>query len=75
MKLAKSYRYVKIASRSRCMVRPERDGMLNKKKQNCWEIKKCGREPGGTHEQAMGVCPASVEVRLDTIHVKKIKFG
>ncbi len=42
--------------------------MSKNNKLNCWEIKKCGRESGGKHEQAMGVCPASVEVRLDTIH-------
>lgn len=37
-------------------------------KQNCWENKKCGREHGGKHEQDMGICPASIEVRLDTLH-------
>jgi len=26
---------------------------------NCWEFKRCGREPGGALSQAMGVCPAS----------------
>jgi eukaryotic-like serine/threonine-protein kinase len=28
-------------------------------KQNCWEFKKCGREPGGVKSKEMGVCPAS----------------
>ncbi len=35
---------------------------------NCWEVKKCGREPGGTHVHDLGVCPAAVEARLDTVH-------
>jgi hypothetical protein len=37
-------------------------------KQNCWEMKKCGREMGGSNVSSMGVCPASTEVRLDGIH-------
>jgi hypothetical protein len=37
-------------------------------KQNCWEAKNCGREPGGVHAKELGVCPASVEVKLDGIH-------
>ena len=27
-------------------------------KQNCWEIKKCGREEGGSKVNECGVCPA-----------------
>jgi hypothetical protein len=27
-------------------------------KSNCWEIKQCGREPGGSKSQDLGVCPA-----------------
>jgi len=27
--------------------------------QNCWEIKKCGREPGGSKTHELGVCPAA----------------
>jgi len=26
---------------------------------NCWEFKKCGREPGGIKEEELGVCPAA----------------
>lgn len=33
-------------------------------KLNCWEFKKCGREPGGFKVAKMGLCPASVEVRV-----------
>jgi hypothetical protein len=25
---------------------------------NCWEFKKCGREPGGAKAAELGVCPA-----------------
>ena len=25
---------------------------------NCWEFKKCGREPGGAKAKELGVCPA-----------------
>ena len=28
-------------------------------KENCWEFKKCGRQPGGAKAGEMGVCPAS----------------
>jgi hypothetical protein len=37
-------------------------------KLNCWEFKKCGREPGGMHLADLGICPATVEQRLDGIH-------
>lgn len=30
-------------------------------KLNCWEFKKCGREPGGVNNKEMGVCPATTE--------------
>jgi hypothetical protein len=38
------------------------------KKLNCWEVKQCGREKGGAHEQDMGICPATVETALDMVH-------
>jgi hypothetical protein len=28
-------------------------------KVNCWEFKKCGREPGGAKAADLGVCPAA----------------
>jgi hypothetical protein len=34
-------------------------------KLNCWEFKKCGREPGGSKTQQFGICPASQEMRID----------
>ncbi len=32
---------------------------------NCWEYKKCGREPGGAKAKELGECPAALECRLD----------
>lgn len=37
-------------------------------KQNCWEVKKCGREPGGAKVQEFGICPATIEVRVHGIN-------
>jgi len=30
-------------------------------KQNCWEVKKCGRQPGGPKAGELGVCPAATD--------------
>ncbi len=30
-------------------------------KENCWEYKECGREPGGANVEHLGVCPAAEE--------------
>ena len=35
---------------------------------NCWEYKKCGRQKGGVSADALGVCPAYTEKRLNGIH-------
>lgn len=32
--------------------------MDTKRKLNCWEVKNCGRQPGGEKADAYGVCPA-----------------
>jgi hypothetical protein len=37
-------------------------------KQNCWEFKKCGREPGGSNVDELGACPASTETKVDGVH-------
>lgn len=29
------------------------------KRKNCWEVKKCGRQPGGNKVDESGVCPAA----------------
>lgn len=39
--------------------------------QNCWEFKKCGREPGGVKSKELGVCPAATESRLININSGK----
>ncbi|HEX9020568.1 MAG TPA: hypothetical protein VF903_04855 [Nitrospirota bacterium] len=36
-------------------------------KQNCWEVKKCGREPGGARND-LGTCAAALEHRLHGAH-------
>jgi hypothetical protein len=37
-------------------------------KLNCWQSKKCGREPGGGRVGELGVCPSAVEVRLNGVN-------
>lgn len=39
-----------------------------KVKLNCWEHKKCGRQPGGHKVQEMGVCPAATNTELNGAH-------
>ncbi len=38
------------------------------KKINCWEFKKCGRQPGGDKEEELGTCPASLEEAADGLN-------
>ncbi len=40
-------------------------------KLNCWEFKKCGRQPGGHKAQELGVCPATTEQALNGAHEGK----
>jgi hypothetical protein len=37
-------------------------------KPNCWQFKKCGREPGGSKVGELGVCPSAVEVRVNGVN-------
>jgi hypothetical protein len=37
-------------------------------KQNCWELKKCGRESGGSKSSELGVCAATNNTRANGIH-------
>jgi hypothetical protein len=37
-------------------------------KKNCWEVKGCGREPGGKKAEELGVCPAATEKGLGGVH-------
>jgi len=36
--------------------------------ENCWEFRKCGREPGGSNICEQGVCPAAAETRVDGVN-------
>lgn len=38
------------------------------RKLNCWEFKKCGRQPQGAKARELGVCPATLEAGLDGVH-------
>ena len=35
------------------------------KRKNCWEVMKCGREPGGEKVDELGVCPATKPTQYD----------
>lgn len=37
-------------------------------KQNCWEFKKCGRQPGGPRAKEMGICPVTTYQELEGAH-------
>ena len=37
-------------------------------KLNCWEVRDCGREPGGVNAASDGVCPAATDWRLNRVH-------
>ena len=37
-------------------------------KMNCWEFKKCGRQPGGDKVTEFGICPAAAEIKTDKIN-------
>lgn len=37
-------------------------------KLNCWEFKKCGRQPGGARAAELGVCPACTVEGLEGVH-------
>ena len=40
-------------------------------KKNCWEVKGCGREPGGVKAKELGVCVAATEKRVDGVNEGK----
>ena len=40
-------------------------------KQNCWEFKNCGRQPGGAKVAELGVCIAATETRTNGINSGK----
>jgi len=54
---------------SQTVYAPEKGtGRMTQRKLNCWEHKKCGRQPQGSHVRELGVCPAAVETSLDDVH-------
>lgn len=38
------------------------------KKLNCWEYFACGREPGGSKAEESGICPVTIDERLDGVN-------
>jgi hypothetical protein len=40
-------------------------------KMNCWEMKKCGREPGGAKTAELGVCPAAEDTSSNGLNSGK----
>ncbi len=40
-------------------------------KQNCWEFKQCGREPGGSKSSELGVCIAANNTKLSNVNSGK----
>jgi hypothetical protein len=37
-------------------------------KKNCWESKKCGRQPDGEKSNEFGICPAAIEEKADGLN-------
>ncbi len=37
-------------------------------KQNCWEFKKCGKEPGGAKVSEFGVCPSATDTSANRLN-------
>lgn len=37
-------------------------------KKSCWEVKQCGREPGGINVQELGACPAATASYADGVN-------
>lgn len=42
-----------------------------KPRQNCWEFKKCGREPGGANAASKKTCPAAEDASLNGLNFGK----
>ena len=37
-------------------------------KKNCWEVKNCGRQPGGDKVGELGICPTALAKKCDGIN-------
>lgn len=44
------------------------DSKKSMRKLNCWEFKRCGRQPQGHNVMDLGVCPAATMESLDGAH-------
>lgn len=42
---------------------------MARKRQNCWNYMKCGREPGGPRVVELGICPAASDTSFDGINL------
>ncbi len=38
------------------------------KRNNCWEVKKCGRQPGGSNAEELGICPSTLPNEYDGVN-------
>ena len=38
------------------------------KRKNCWEVNKCGRQPGGKNAEKQGICPAALPGEFDGVN-------
>ncbi len=41
---------------------------MDKQRINCWEVGRCGREPGGDKSAELGVCPVFEAAEYDSIN-------
>ena len=57
-----------ILNKKQPQVRTKDFKMKRKRRVNCWEFKKCGRQPEGRHSSDLGVCPAATTENLDRLH-------
>ena len=35
---------------------------------NCWEVKKCERQPGGAKAEELGICPSAIPGNYDRVN-------
>lgn len=53
----------------KCCLPPDAKPLVNQGRPlNCWEATRCGREPGGVHSAALGICPAALADRHDGLN-------
>ena len=47
------------------------EGRVEMERKNCWEIMRCGRQPGGQNETEQGTCLAALPNEFDNINQGK----